>query len=74
MRKKEEKSIVEDAVSDIYNKLILKLDEKYDELPNARKKEFYSKYSVRELFLLVIIITIFLYHHYIINKYHPFHH
>ena len=42
--KKEEKSIVEDTVSDIYNKLILKLDEKYDE-------EFYSKYSIGELLL-----------------------
>ena len=39
MRKKEEKSIVEDTVSDLYNKLILKLDEKYDDLPNIRKKE-----------------------------------
>ena len=49
--KKEEKSIVEDPVSDAYNKLILKQDEKYDELPNARKKEFYSKYSISALFL-----------------------
>ena len=36
--KKEEKSIAENTVSEIYNKFILKLDEKYDELPNARKK------------------------------------
>ena len=35
---------MEDTVSDIYNKLILKLDEKYDE-------EFYSKYSIGELLL-----------------------
>ena len=49
--KKEEKSIVEDPVSDIYNELILKLDEKYDELSNARKKGFYSKYSISVLFL-----------------------
>ena len=42
---------MEDPVSDVYNKLILKLDEKYDELPNARKKEFYSKYSISALFL-----------------------
>ena len=46
MRKKEEKSIVEDTVSDIYNKLILKLDERYDELPNTAKKEFYAKYRI----------------------------
>ena len=44
--KKEEKSIVEDTVSDIYNNLILKLDERYDELPNTTKKEFYAKYSI----------------------------
>ena len=50
MRKKEEKSIVEDTVSDVYNKLILKLDEKYDELPNTSKKEFYFKYSIGKLF------------------------
>ena len=42
MRKKEEKFIVEDTVSDIYNKLILKLDE-YDELPNIRKKDLLYK-------------------------------
>ena len=44
--KKEEKSIVEDTVSDIHNNLILKLDERYDELPNTTKKEFYAKYSI----------------------------
>ena len=35
----------------IYNKLILKLDKKYNELVNARKKEFHSKSSIGELFL-----------------------
>ena len=39
MRKKVEKSIVEDTISGIYNKLILILDEKYGELPNIRKKK-----------------------------------
>ena len=41
MRKKEEKSVVEDIVSNIYNKLILKLDEKYNELPNIGKKKLF---------------------------------
>ena len=49
--KKRRKIYCRNTVSDIYNKLILKLDEKYDELPNVRKKEFYTKYSIGELFL-----------------------
>ena len=38
--KKEENSIARDTVSEIYNKKISKLDEKYNELLNARNKGF----------------------------------
>ena len=42
---------MEDTVSEIYNKGILKLDEKYYELSNARKKDFHPKYNIGELLL-----------------------
>ena len=67
MRKKEEKSFVEDTVSDIYNKLIWKLDEKYDELPNARKSFILNTVLVN-YFIVIIIIIFFippLHHKYI---------
>ena len=48
---------MEDTVSDIYNKLILKLDEKYDELPTVKEKEIYSKYSTGEPFLRLIVVN-----------------
>ena len=56
-----------------FNKLILKLDEKYNELANARKKDSPFKCSISKLFIGDYNYN-FLYHHYIINKCHPSHH
>ena len=42
---------MEHVVSELYNKWILKLDEKYDELSNAKKKKFRSRYNISDLYL-----------------------
>ena len=48
MSKKEEKVIVNNTVSEWYNKWIFKLDEKYDKLLNAKKR---FCYNISDLFL-----------------------
>ena len=41
---------MKETVSELYDKWILELDEKYDELSNAKTKEFCSRYKISDLF------------------------
>ena len=61
--------------SKIFDKHMGKLYAEYNELSNAEKSEFYYKYNINGLFLVIIIMIIDFYHHYNMMKtYHPCHH
>ena len=52
-----------ETASKIFDKHMGKLNAEYNELSNAEKSEFYYKYNINDLFLVIIIMIIDFYHH-----------